>query len=762
VLHRRAGAPAAAVLALLLGCERPQTSEPQGPAAWVGAERCGSCHAAQLAAWHGSHHDLAMQEAGAASVLGDFDDAKLTQAGVTTRFFRRDGRPFVRTQGPDGRPGDFEVRWTFGVSPLQQYLVELAGGRVQALGVAWDTRPREAGGQRWLHLFPEDGLRAGDPLHWAGPQQSWNYMCAECHSTNVRKGYDALADRFATSFSEIDVACEACHGPGSRHVAWAEAGGGAREAEDLGLAVALDERRGVRWTLDSATGSPRRSSPRESAREVETCARCHARASRFSDDYVHGRSLLDTHRVALLEEPLYWSDGQIRAEVYEYGSFLQSRMFASGVTCSDCHEPHSLALREAGAGVCAQCHPPARYATPEHHLHRAGSPGGDCIACHMPAVTYMQVDPRHDHSFRIPRPDRTRSLGAPNACNACHADRSADWAAEALRARHPQPRPGFQAFAEAFDAHARGAPEAGPALAALVRDAGQPGIVRASAALRLARWPGVSEALAAALADRDPLVRWGAVGALAQAEPGQRLRWLPARLDDPVRSVRADAARALAGIPGAALTQAQQAALERGLAEWLAAQAFDADRPEAHTNLGGWHAERGDGEAALAEYARALAIDPDFTPALVNRADLWRALGREAEAEASLREAVARQPEDAALRHALGLSLVRRQQGEAALQELARAAELAPDEPRFAYVHGVALHDLGRGAEAVQALAAAARRHPHDRELLFVLAAYLAEAGEGARALPYARRLVELAPDDPQARALLAGLPGSD
>jgi len=777
----RAGALAAAVLAfallVLFALHRTPSAPPPAPATapappaaalptatHVGREACVACHANEVKAWQGSHHDLAMQLADPASVLGNFDDAKFRHAGVTSTFFRRDGKHFVRTDGPDGKLADFEIRHAFGVTPLQQYLIELPGGRVQALGIAWDARPRSEGGQRWFHLYPDETLRAGDPLHWTGLQQNWNFMCAECHSTDLRKNFDATEGRFATSFSEIDVSCEACHGPGSNHLAWARREGDwSRFDDDQGLAVALDERRNVRWTIDAATGNAQRSRARDTAREVEICGRCHARASKISEDYLHGTPLLDTHRVALLEEGLYWSDGQMRDEVYDYGPFLQSRMFAKGVTCGDCHEPHSLKLREPGSAVCRQCHLPEKYAAPEHHFHPAGSAGAECAACHMPTVTYMQIDPRHDHSLRIPRPDLSIRLGTPNACNACHTKQSPEWAAGEIRKRHPEPKPGYQGFAEAFHAGARGEPGARQQLIELVRSREQPPIVRASALLRLARQldPEAIDALSGALGDPEPLVRGAAAEAAADLDPTLRKRLLSRVLGDPVRTVRIQAARALASLPPAGLSGAERAALEKGVAEWIAVQTFNADRPESHTNLGSLYAERGDSEQALAEYAKALELDPHFTPAVVNRADLFRALGREAEAEATLREAITRSPQDAVLHHGLGLSLVRQNRREEGLRELGRSVRLAPTDARVAYVYAVALHDLGRTQEAARALESALRASPNDRDLLFALASFLQAAGETERALPAARRLLELEPQDPRARNLLARLEAS-
>jgi Doubled CXXCH motif (Paired_CXXCH_1)/Cytochrome c554 and c-prime len=333
-----------------------------GDAIFVGRAVCSTCHAEQDQRWHGSHHDLAMQVADEQTVLGDFENATFTYRDVTTTFFRRDGKFFVRTDGPDGQLHDYEVAYTFGVTPLQQYLIAFPGGRYQALGIAWDSRPQDAGGQHWFHLYPEQRLAPGNPLHWTGLDQTWNYQCAECHSTNLQKNYRLDGDRYETTWSELNVACEACHGPGSRHVAWAKAGGTVPTPEEpsKGLMVQLTGRDDAAWVMDPHTGSAKRTTPLPARFEVETCARCHARRGILDDRYVPGRSLMDTHRPALLEEGLYYADGQIQDEVYEYGSFLQSKMYRAGVTCSDCHDPHSLRLRDTENALCAHCHSPER------------------------------------------------------------------------------------------------------------------------------------------------------------------------------------------------------------------------------------------------------------------------------------------------------------------------------------------------------------------------------------------------------------------
>ena len=691
-----------------------------------------------------------MAVATADTVRGDFSNARFSGRSGPATFQRKDGRYFIVTSGPDGNPGTFEVKYTFGVEPLQQYLVELPGGRLQAFGIAWDTRPKAQGGQRWLDLNPSRTLRPGDPLHWTGFEQTWNYQCADCHSTNVRKNYDERTRTYRTTWSEIAVGCEACHGPASNHLAWARRDGRWQDFDaGKGLTNPLDERRAITWA-QAPGGGLRRSTQRRTSREIDTCARCHAHRAQFSDDHVAGQPLAQAFRVTPLQTPLFHADGQQRDEVYGYASFLQSRMHAQGVTCSDCHDPHSQKLRAPGNGACAQCHAPARYDDPAHHRHAPSSAGARCAACHMPTTTYMVVDPRHDHSIRIPRPDRTLSMGVPNACNQCHANRSAQWAADAITRWIPKRGEGHQTFAEALHAGDRGAPGAQQALVQVVIDRQQPPIARASAAQRLANYGG-SDTLAAlsnALDDPDALVREAAVTALSGTEPALRSRLLARMLADPVRTVRMETARALAGEPEARLAGDEaRTRFARALDEYLAGLRFNADRPEAHLALGALHAARGRAPEADAAMRKALEIDPSFVAASVNLAELQRATEGEDAAQRTLRAALERDPKSAAARHALGLSLVRQKRASEALTEFARAAQLAPDVPRFAFVHGVALYDSGRRPDAINVLKGALGRHPYDREILHALALYERTANPSA-ARTHAELLVTLEPDN--------------
>ncbi|MCK5480067.1 MAG: hypothetical protein KAJ06_02940, partial [Gammaproteobacteria bacterium] len=478
-----------------------------------------------------------------------------------------------------------------------QYLIEFPGGRLQALSLAWDVRSKEEGGQRWFHLYPDEKIAHDDELHWTKYGQNWNSMCAECHSTRLEKNYDPVKRLFSTRWSEIDVSCEACHGPGSDHVTWAERGPGWEKLKNnKGLVILLDERKGVDWKINPKTGNAARSKIRSSDTEIEMCARCHSRRSPISDDYKHGEPLLDHYLPRLLDEGMYHADGQIDNEVYVYGSFVQSKMHHAGVTCSDCHEPHSLKLRAPGNGICLQCHAVKKYDAESHHFHKPGSHGASCAECHMPPKTYMVVDPRHDHSMRIPRPDLSVELGTPNACNNCHEDKGPEWAAKQVKAWYGRMPSGFQSYATAVHAARQELPGAGKALAVIIRDTETPDIARATALAYIGPYLDAAtiDVLAAGLSDDNPVVRVATVGVLETAPVELRTRPVFRMLNDPVRAVRIEAARVLASIPAGELPAEQRTLLEKGLQEYVEAQQAMAERPEAQTNLGGLYAAQGD------------------------------------------------------------------------------------------------------------------------------------------------------------------------
>jgi tetratricopeptide (TPR) repeat protein len=738
-------------------------------ATFVGETACTRCHEAQTKEWRQSDHARAMDVANDTTVLGDFRGTSFAYAGITSSFFRRGGKFFVRTDGPDGALHDYEIKYVFGYRPLQQYLVEFPGGRLQCLGIAWDTRPGAEGGQRWFHLYPKDKVTHTDPLHWTGQNQNWNYMCADCHSTNLRRNYDLATNTYETTWSEINVSCETCHGPGSAHVAWAEErkkrGLTGRDSTSMGLLV-----EGLRamdysgFGVGDATRVAARLADRPRQRaEIQACAPCHSRRGPITDVPDHGRTFLDSYRPALLEEGLYYADGQILEEDYEYASFAQSRMYRAGVTCSDCHNAHSLKQRGTGNNVCLHCHLPLNYDTPNHHHHKAGTDAALCRSCHMRTTKYMVVDPRYDHSMRVPRVDYSIAYGIPNACTTpCHEDKSLKWANDAVVKWYGPTRVRGNDYVVALTTARRHEPGAERALRAAVLDAQFPPIARATALDALAGGlsPASIDALYAAIRDEDALVRATAARVLEQSPAEDRWRLGSPLLKDPVRLVRAWAAVSLAATPPSMLTAEESATLARATDEAIALEHAIGERPEAHVNLGNLYLRQGRMQEAEAELNTALRLDPRSVPALVNLADLCRATGREAEVERRLKAAIQIEPNAAEAVHALGLAYIRTKRDAEALALFKRASELRPTDARYGYVYAVALDGQGRTADAVKALTAVQRARPADRDVLVALAAFEAKLGHPLAARAWAQKLVDLRPEDAEARALLAQVSG--
>lgn len=643
-----------AMMALLLpiiaqAAEQPTQTVPD----FVGSMRCADCHEAAMAEWRGSHHDWAWREPTEQSVMADPARGDFVHKGVKTRLAKRNGRFFVETDGPDGKQTEYEVKYAVGIDPLQQYLVETAEGRLQALDTAWDVKR-----QRWYHLYPDQDLKGGNGLHWTGPYKSWNARCAECHATGFEKNYDPRSRSYQSRQAEIGVTCEACHGPGEAHLAW---------TKDT---TSFDAEQ---WQGVNATGLTIGFDSGNARQEIELCAGCHSRREPLGDSSaLPGSSFHDAYRLALLREGLYHADGSIQDEVYVYGSFLQSRMYARGVSCSNCHEPHSAGLRAEGNAVCTQCHsaagnddfPTLRQATyddPSHHFHKAGSSGAECKSCHMIERAYMGIDGRRDHSFRVPRPDLSAETEAPNACTDCHGDRDAAWAGEKIARHFPESSRRGPHFSQVFAAARKDPAGAFESLLSLAENGELPGIVRASALdlMRTAADPETAARVAVFIGDEDPLVRQAAVALQRGAMAQERLQRLLPALEDPLRAVRLSAARELLSIAPQELPPGDGAALQDGLAEWRASLFAKADFPETQMAIGGAALTLRNLRAAEYAFREAVSFDPQLEPAWNMIVRLRASAGDVAGARRALADALAANPENDSLlqlRRAFGQS----------------------------------------------------------------------------------------------------------
>jgi tetratricopeptide (TPR) repeat protein len=728
---------------LLLSLLVPQVYAETTQSEYVGREACRGCHAKQDKLWQGSHHDLAMQHADDKTVLGDFSDTVFNYAGNASKFYKQNNKYMVRTDGSDGELDEYEIKYTFGVTPLQQYLIELDGGRLQALSIAWDSREKSVGGQRWFHLYPDEEINYKDELHWTRPSFNWNGMCAECHSTNLQKNYNSKADSFKTNWSEIDVSCEACHGPASDHLKWSKKQHGWKDIDNKGLPVLFDERKDIHWRIDLKTGSALRNRSRNTNKEIEVCAQCHSRRSAISDNYQPGQPFADHYMPRLLDEGMYFPDGQIQDEVYVYGSFLQSKMYHRGVTCSDCHEPHSLQLRQEGNGVCLQCHAAEKFDNKKHHFHKEDSTGALCAECHMPTRDYMVIDPRHDHSIRIPRPDISIALDTPNACNNCHENKDATWADKQVRQWYDKPATAHQQYARALDAGRQGKARAGDLLVEQVRRMETPDIARASAISIITPYLDQAsvDVLQKSLNDSNAMVRSASVSALEGLPQAMLVQLAFPLLDDPVRSVRIEAARVLASIPVGELQDEQLSLYNNAMNEYLKSQMVNAERPEAQLNLGNFHVAKGDVDKALSAYKKAIDLEDVFVPAYINLADLYRLQKKEVEAEEILRAAVNVAPGSADAHYALGLSLIRQNRNTEAVAILHKAAGFDSSNAHYVYVYAVALNTTGKKEQAIDILQTANVRFPQDSNILEALVALHRDAGNNFAAQTYMNKL---------------------
>ncbi|MHA1529851.1 MAG: cytochrome c3 family protein [Alphaproteobacteria bacterium] len=615
---------------------------------YVGSQTCAGCHESEERAWTGSHHALAWTQPGDTTVLGDFDNTVFEHKGVTTRFNRHDGAFSVETEGADGEMRAFEVVGVAGIAPLQQYLVATEPGRIQALDIVWGVESN-----RWYHLYPDQDLPAGDGLHWTGPYKNWNARCAECHATGFIKNYDAGSRTYDSTQAEIGVGCEGCHGPGEAHVAWAKAPG---------------DYDATHWSSLTAKGFTIGFAADAAETEIQQCAGCHSRREPFGDgNPLPGTAFHDAYRLALLRDGLYHPDGTIQDEVYVYGSFLQTRMYANGVRCSDCHDPHTAGLKAEGNAVCAQCHSPAGnprfpaltladYDDPSHSFHPEGSAGAQCVSCHMIERTYMGIDGRRDHSFRVPRPDLYLATGVPNACTDCHTDRNAAWAAAEIAQRFPGSDRRGPHFSQTFAAARHNPAASVESLLGIAEHDGLPGVIRASALdlLRAVTDEAIANRTAPLIEDGDPLVRAAAIAVQRGAPPTDRVQRLVPTFEDPVRAVRIAAAREFLGAPVARLPAQIAEAARNATGEWRASLFAKADFPETQMVIGGTALVLRNPRAAEQAFREAVRLDPQRVEAWAMIARILAATGDQDGVGVALDDALAANPSSEVLQSLLG------------------------------------------------------------------------------------------------------------
>lgn len=715
------------------------------PHEFVGSDACQQCHRDQYQAWTGSDHHHAFAPANSNTVKGQYDNVTVTYTDGEAVFSQIDSDNYLITVNSTNAKQSYPVRYTLGHYPLQQYLLETEPGKFQVFALAWDTRPEARGGQRWIEIQPGEAADDDNPFHWTGYFQNWNSQCADCHTTDYTKGYQAATTTKPSSYqshwSEAGVGCEACHGPASQHLKWA-----AEPTSDSnkGLLTSLASER--IWKFRPGESIASLSSDLDASGDpyLRTCARCHSLRHPLGNtsfenvpsDSNHS-AFTDQFYPQLVSEPQYYSDGQIREEVYVYGSFLQSKMHNAGVTCGNCHDAHSGKVpgfesnklaHPGNDAVCAQCHRADVYAVKDHHQHETDTEAARCVSCHMPATTYMMVDPRRDHSFSVPSPALSSVAGTPNACTGCHTDESNQWAAGKISdwtgddAQLVTDFASWQIAASQLPENAR--PREWQQLEQqrheLLSLASTPEMKRV---MLLQTMPVVDNlsfnVLASQLNDDDVVVRLAAIDQLLQYEPATRARLITPLLNDASRSVRLNATLALADLIGEPQYR-ERALLQQRINEYIDTYQNHDDLLASQVRLAALFRKTDDHERAALAYENALALVPNVLSTMVNLADTYRALQRDVEGEELLLKAEVIAEEAAKnsnyqyssaaiaqqgpIQYALGLLYVRNKEHQKALDRFQYSMLLQPSSEQPFYAFLLTLDALGRRDEALEEL----------------------------------------------------------
>ncbi|WP_218598430.1 multiheme c-type cytochrome [Polaribacter sp. NJDZ03] len=690
---------------------------------FLGDQKCKECHQDQFKNWEGSHHDKAMEIADSVSILGDFNNQKFTSQGVTSHFYKKDNDFYVNTEGPDGENHDYKIIYTFGITPLQQYIVQFPDGHYQCLRTAWDSVEN-----KWFDLYPDFKVVHSEWLHWSRGGLNWNNMCSDCHSTNVRKNYDAETHSYNTEFAIINVNCEACHGPGKEHVA---------DVDKLGEDY-----------MDSGTFQMTiKTRPKEL---VDQCARCHMRREQFSGAFNFEGTMLDHYYPQLLEAPLYQADGQILDEDYVYGSFTQSKMYQNDVTCTDCHDAHTLKLKFDGNKLCAQCHVSEKYDTPTHHFHEQNTDGAKCINCHMTGRFYMGNDFRRDHSFRVPRPDLSVKYGNPNACSGCHKDKDDVWAAENFT----------KLFGEVDSIHyseklAPGItmqPNGHEGLIDLMHDTHQPEIVRASATKVLANYNAQNfvEDYISLLNDDSALVRAASVDVLGGINTTDYNAYFLPLLEDPKRTVRVKAFYGLGGLAETDVPEVYKESYQKVKKEFWLHIDTNLDFVGIRMKKGDYFLKQGYIEKAIETFESAQSIDVINNQIRINLATLYYNIKDYEKAEIAFKTVIEQEPEYGPVYYSLALMYAELNREDEAIEQLKIAMVKMPDNIRVYYNLGLLYDKKQDFKNSEKALVKGLKVDAQNEGLLYALAYLYSKSDQKVKAKNIVERLVDLYPKNQQ------------
>ncbi|WP_051892246.1 tetratricopeptide repeat protein [Arenibacter algicola] len=695
---------------------------------FVGNKNCKECHVKEFETWKGSDHDNSMQVANRKTILAKFEGERFKSQGITSRFFQKEKEFYVNTEGPDGEYHDYKIVYVFGIRPLQQYIVQFPKGRYQCLRTAWDTQKN-----KWFDLYPNFKIVHSEWLHWSRGGMNWNNMCSDCHSTNVRKNYNPNDRSYSTKFSEINVSCETCHGPGKRHI---------NEVKSLGS------------TYDSLSGYMQMTAKTNAHKLVDECARCHMRREQISEGFNFEGTMMDHYFPQLIESPIYYPDGQISDEDYVYGSFIQSKMYQNNVSCKDCHDSHSLKLKFEGNKLCLQCHQP-KYDHVDHHRHKSGGEGAKCINCHMPGKFYMGNDFRRDHSFRIPRPDLSIKYSTPNACTQCHTDKTEQWAWQAFKKNYGVPD--YVHFSEKLVPGIIGDPDAANGLLELAHDQDLPEMARASAVKVLVNYQVQDDlnTFIALLSDQSPLVRGAALDVLGQINSMNYTEYLLPRLKDGKRANRVKAFYALASVGEFQIPNEYKTEYGKVEKEFMAYLRINGDFSGGQGRKAAYYERKGDLDLAMEAYVEALKIDKDNNMIRSNLANLYYRLGDTQNAEKAFREIIEQEPEFGGSYYSLALLLSELGRMNDAVIEMEHAHRLMPSNIRAIYNLGLLYQKVGKPKEAENILSSGLWVDAENEDILYALAFLYLQEKQKENALQTAKRIIALYPNKSEYQNLL-------
>ncbi|WP_240920029.1 multiheme c-type cytochrome [Paraglaciecola sp. 20A4] len=708
---------------------------------YVGAQACQSCHQSEYEQWQQSDHFKAMQEATKDSVLGDFADTDVEFHNIKTRFFVENGHYKITTTNKQNKVETFDVPYTFGFYPLQQYLVDVGEGKLQAFNIAWDSRSEEEGGQRWFHLQPIEKITPQHPFFWQRHFQNWNSRCADCHTTDLKRNFEPKTNVFHTQFSEVNVACESCHGPAGQHIELANSN--ALTPDQSGFTQVLPALKNFAFSegnpIAHADGKPNNS-------EVNVCARCHSLRTPLSYPFSDAdakqpqQSFVDDNRLEWIRGPFYHANGSINEEVFVAGSFMQSKMQHAGVTCSNCHNAHTGKVKIQGNGLCLQCHQADTFNSPEHHHHTPQTDGAMCVNCHMPEKTYMGVDDRRDHSFLIPDLRFNNAASEPQTCLACHDKGDKHWREASQKVWGSNTK--HNAWQTARQHVQNVAPQGLDEAIAFIQNPDNSRLRQASLLADLSQYrsqQGVDIALES-LDSEDTLLRRAAIESLEILSPQARWQVLSAKLNEPSKSVRFEMARLLVDSVGQ-LSRADKAKLMPLLNEYRDMLELNADSPITQLAIGHLHTSLGDLASAEQAYQTAYKIEPSYIPVLIQISEFYRQQGQDEKGAGYLTKALNVEPNNAQANHALGLFKIRQKQYGNALANLKISAHSDEALPSFAYIYAVALDHQSHTNVAISELEQAHQRWPADTDVLSALISYLNKTGQTGKAQQYQSKL---------------------